>query len=847
MASGLAFAFLTLTVLATIGATAGRTPASAEEPTGLILADTPGGEPIGENFVVAVRSAATSTSRTMFLRPKGRPPETVNVFADADDLTVTFTGGQGTPSPTLDVDLSNGEVVVIVTVTGDSGGQAAVLARTPGGTIRLGSLSVGAVHVAGGTAEGIKVDSRSLPFAHPVDIYAGNAPVKGLSVTMEPFRSDTGEEAEVTINAPTPSPVNLDKYGRATFVVEGSLPLSGTWQSALRISHDGVVDAPLALTVIRSRAPSSVQIESTTLARVDTPLNGPASVTRIVTIRETTGRTVTLARPHLLSLTRTDGQTQLEEEGKIASISDDAGTDFSQDKDITVEGDESLRLRVALELPERPAEYSYKLRFEEPGAQPTDVSFTTTVRRPPWWPTLAIVGGLVLSLILRLVWAERLSRNAARLPFAYLNQAFDRMSARLGPLSPEEVDIVSGLAGAIEEADREAATGDQVDAAKRAEALNLLLPACEAWVRLSRRVTDGPESLRPRFRAALADLAGQFGEAGREETIASGMDTAIDGVKRDYDQAVNELVKGEIDKFRAEAAVVTTSGGTRVTAYLDEANAALEASRPDEASRLLVKAQGEAARLLATQVKTQIAAGPDPAPGLSEAEWDIAVALVKQLLDEAEAEPDPEKAFARFQEADRRLLTAALGALRRQAMSRIGGLEGKQSRTQKEDAELTLSRDLLTRINAASGLVATKPSEAAAELAALIEEERQPSATRAARNASRMAHLALGWSLGPLASSVPRGTPASPTFRTVTVGALRKERRLLELLALVVAGMVALPLGLNYLYSTNYTWGSLRDVLGAFIWGLGSHQLSGQAFTGITGLRQHLLGQPAAT
>ena len=64
-----------------------------------------------------------------------------------------------------------------------------------------------------------------------------------------------------------------------------------------------------------------------------------------------------------------------------------------------------------------------------------------------------------------------------------------------------------------------------------------------------------------------------------------------------------------------------------------------------------------------------------------------------------------------------------------------------------------------------------------------------------------------------------------------------------ELFATAVAALLALPVGLAFLYETNHTWGRWTDIAAAVAWGLGLQQLSGQSFSGVSDLRRRLLGE----
>ena len=68
--------------------------------------------------------------------------------------------------------------------------------------------------------------------------------------------------------------------------------------------------------------------------------------------------------------------------------------------------------------------------------------------------------------------------------------------------------------------------------------------------------------------------------------------------------------------------------------------------------------------------------------------------------------------------------------------------------------------------------------------------------------------------------------------------AIARRMKRLELWLTVIAGALAVPIGLQTLYANEATWGSSwTQALGALLFGLGAQQLVGAGYTGVTSVR----------
>jgi hypothetical protein len=470
------------------------------------------------------------------------------------------------------------------------------------------------------------------------------------------------------------------------------------------------------------------------------------------------------------------------------------------------------------------------------------VALTATVRRTAWSPFWWIVLGLLVSLLARYLWKVRRARLTAEVPIARLAERLGRVRARNAPLDPQETRLLDSVAAALGTVDAEARSGDANVAARQLEVMVVRVAAAEGWVVLRRRVLAGPEQLRPAYVARLERLAsGIEADADEDKAVADQLTSDLKKINSDYDTAASAAIKQAIAEFRAtlDRFGLADAG---VTETLTAADAAVETS-PEVAADQLAQAQAAAVEKLTGRLQAELAAGPDPSLDLTADEWDTAVAPVREALAKVATAPDAASKLASYQEADAALLHVLAAALMRRLRQRIATLEQVEQPTIPMLEELGKHQQTLADVVKADGQAATDPAAARQAIEDAVTRFNDALPTPAVLDATSgeqgMA-APIGASLRPV-GFIPAGPGVTPE-KIPTVADLRRQLRNIEILATIVAFVLAVPIGISFLYANNYTWGSAADALGAFAWGLGAQQVSGQSFTGLFALRDQVFG-----
>jgi hypothetical protein len=303
------------------------------------------------------------------------------------------------------------------------------------------------------------------------------------------------------------------------------------------------------------------------------------------------------------------------------------------------------------------------------------------------------------------------------------------------------------------------------------------------------------------------------------------------------------VIKQAIADFRAALGRFGLADAD-ITRTLTAADAAVDAN-PEVAADELAQAQAAAVEKLTGRLQAELAAGPDPSLDLTADEWDTAVAPVREALAKVATAPDPASKLASYQEADAALLHVVATALMRRLRRRIAKLEEIKQPATSVRQELERHQQTLADVVRADGQVATDPAAArqAIEDAVTRFNEALPRdvVLDATGREEGMAEP-MGASVQPV-GFIPAAPGAAPEPEKIpTVADLRRQLGYIEVLATIVAFALAVPIGISFLYASNYTWGSAADALAAFAWGLGAQQVSGQSFTGVFALRDQVVG-----
>jgi hypothetical protein len=851
-------------------------PAAAQVPP-LVLADTPGGGAIND-LAIDVPSGDVSATRTLFLRGGSTATPTAHVVVDADGpADVLLSAAGSTPAAAVDVDLSKGEAPVVATVSATASGSSTVhiYATTDAGVVELGTIRVnkagGPLQIEGGGSDGLKVQSTTADFTLAFRVFAGDAAARGVRVDVDAFVAPDGTvvpvslvEVQPVVAATPPAPNNstacapavaaappdsttttsvsptgpdLQPHTAALVRVNAALPFGSAYTSSIRVSHDGIDDPPVTLSVTRAQVAPTIEVLDTEISRDTSWGKRRHDLTRFVSIRETAGHTVVLARPQVVRFDRKTGSVVTAETGILRAVEDVTGQKPTTcSGDIVVAAGTTVRLKLKLEFPATAGEYTASIRFAAAGSTVIDRPATIDLRRPISWAAFCILLGLGLSFVYRFFFVQPRARILAELPIADARMEIDRIRRVLHVDAGPELDLLRSLEASAATLITRARQGDLDTLPDAVAALADRVKAASLWIVLTRRIDTGPVALRPKYRPELDGERRKIEDDQIPKADAAKLSTELlaieDRFKADLAASIEALKPMLPGLLEGEALAA-------VEKLLDDAKQAAAAGNYDGASAAVARAQSEMATKLIDDLTVDLETPPDAAVGISASEWDELKRPIEARLVQAKNSSDPEEILRLYKDAEAALIGGYARLVGEKAQVNVDELSAVVTRTADQNVLLARAQDAVKAADESKQLVATDLVAAKAKLGVAI---------KAFKGVPGGGNLE-GFDVGAVfrrASvaflTMPGDAGTAPMVVVRSRSELQSRLRKIEIVNTLLATFVALVLGLQFLYVSHDTWGSFADAAAAIIWGLGVQQLSGQAFGGVRGLQDQLQG-----
>ena len=191
-------------------------------------------------------------------------------------------------------------------------------------------------------------------------------------------------------------------------VESDSLAAAGTYTGAIELRPAKGASATARLTVTRTRSVPPVELKPPDPVHDSTfPMWQATEID--VSLKETSGRTVTLQRPEFVSLARKDGAAKEQAEAVARRVLDtrDQEVEFP----LTLEPGAVRSMRVQLAPLRRPGEYTGLLRFSSPDYLALEQTVSVVKKHPHWFAALVIVAGISLSFAQRTYVSRTLPRK----------------------------------------------------------------------------------------------------------------------------------------------------------------------------------------------------------------------------------------------------------------------------------------------------------------------------------------------------------------------------------------------------------------------------------------------------
>lgn len=756
---------------------------------------------------------------------------TVSVSISGVGLSVTVNGA---PGP-ADVRLApNAPTRLVVSATREPVGKTMGTLLILAGGVHRYRVTATKASVADLVVEGVRDATLTLPapsaaFAADVAIRNNTAVETPVQVVVSALRAPSGRYAPLSATIEgklADQQAKVPPYGSATLHLGATLDAAGTYTGSVSVISKKR-GTPVTLVVTRTNAAAPFVVGAA---------GRGAAVGRRVsldfTVRNTSADTVTVT-PHLILTTRTaPGNTK---DG--VALNHVTFTREGKPGPFTISPDESATLRMTVDELD-PGEYAGKIRVSAAGSADVDTDVAIVVRHGLCWAIVAIAVGVIFSLAVREVARWWRARLTAQRRFRIASDDLDAVGASVESLDPLERKMLDAL-------------GTQLDTLVRRDAneaavttFTLKTPLWRRWVLLRREAIAG----------GWADIVSAVDAIARrvldDSTASSDMVKAGNDALTEQEKA---LAGRRITALTEQLAVIRTLVGKaaetlsedlqtslteNTTQPLNAAETAIKAVDPIRAAAELERARVAYADIILDDLA--VAAADLVPPGPHEAGWVELRRTVDAEVAAGHAAATSDIKLAAATRAQRALIQGVTSRL----MVAADALTGADA------AAVEAFRDELRKLHR----LAARTDLTAARMAYTKALESWRTLSKRRATGSRMGGTSIAAAAGqvdvqlaaltelPDATSPQISTP--PRRRLPSLSAISGQQVAIDIAVAFLAGVAAVMVGLQLLYFDNAAWGAGRDIVVAFLWGLGVHQVTG-AVNGVTAVRDRITGEPA--
>ena len=586
-----------------------------------------------------------------------------------------------------------------------------------------------------------------------------------------------------------------------------------------------------------------------------------------LTVHDSTRLPVSIYPPVLASLTRAGIGGS---DSTVVQGGADDGASACADTTGAVQPNGTLACTLTLQGLTRAGKYTATLRVAGPGIRAATLPVTVYVRRSWLWAAAVIALGALLSELLRQYLRSGRPRLELLRDVKRVLERIDAAAKRPG-IAPAEKEVLAALRARLAPIAAEREPEKDAEARPTLAAVRERLELLPGWAALRARVETG----------GVQDDADAKLNAVRDWLLASESTEEEDRQARaDLSAVPAAILKTQKDRMLAAVDRFTEAlarergaraGDAALLALLDrEVKARVEAARKEaEAGHLaaadegLNRARGAYARVLAGDLKARL--GPYDRPTwIAPEAWSPTVVEVSEALERVHMAPTPDEAIAAYEAARTAFLRAPALALRDRVRNEIGAAgvpKALREALGSVDEQLGEVLVLVERGQLPEATTALEKAELeyrrveaehasppAASGDMLGDEEEEESGMKAAPAVPQRGATPGG----ELPPGVPGGTGLLDLFgfsgavaAARTSAALDAEIARRDRMVSLAMGIAAVVLGLSLLWADAPTWGSFKDVVAAFLWGLGLHKVGTDAFGGIGALAASYAKAPA--
>lgn len=717
---------------------------------------------------------------------------------------------------------------------------------------RVPQLKIAGVDNTGG----MRVLQSNSQFDHTFYVEATNPVMTPVRVEVDKFVGPDGVPVlgSWELNGKTSGEDTVRGLTSLPLRIAATLPLSGTYNSAISLIYaDKRETMPLVVTRVR---PTPVEVMPLEIAQGEVGLFGQTP-SLLLTLRETMSQKQTLYKPTFPSLYRKVNQSKYQAEIASIQIFDMDGK--SPEGPLILAPGETKQIRLQLQGLDKAGEYNGLLRVSGADTQPVDQSITILLKESWFVAALFIVAGVVTSEVYRFLVKVVRPRQIQQQRILTTIQRIQSLSQDLTNLNDEEKQMLQRFVDRLRDQYDLIGQGQDQNTDPLIAEITGKLPLFSDWVNVRRRIRAlTSEDLQKTYWPRADALGQKLRQPSTAEQLTK-ITSDVENLNADITQALHDVFKTQLDELKRQ---VSNQKGRASSAAAKDKFGPLEQdigkiTLPagddfSEAQKLYHDARRKFTVLLAEDLTEQLDAKPD---GFTQPEWDSLIKPIKEQLANVitTSATDLDTAVKQYQAAYATYVKALTGKLRSVIDTALKVLE-------KTKIDVKIQQDALGKVKAITGLLDSAEKKA--------DKGQGSDAAADYENAKKQLET-LRQELGNI--GVTMGIPEMARFASMIFGVLVPEsvgenqitrikslqltgvpssrdlyvsRILVELLATVIAIVVAVFVGLNLLYVNDNTWGGPTAYIIAFLWGFALHRISDATFEGLPQLRERMAGTP---
>lgn len=832
----------------------------------------------GEDTIAALEVSGTATTAIVpfFLR---QPVETTEPLANvklqgfltketgAIETGATFTykhGGDDISATGITVPAGGREVPVELTISNlPTAGMYTVhlFAEQQGRVVELPTISLmrsetPTLSVVGSESGSLTLSRTVSAFDHDFRIASSNeTTVSDLQIIVDDLVGPDGNPVETSWQLLDPvggeAPFTVPGRGEIIFNIKAELPLADEYKSSITLIYAEKREVT-NLTVNRTRPAATIEVLGPGTIHGQTWFGKLGNTKMSVVLRNTGSQTVQVEQITPIRLERLEGG-----DGKVDVLADLQYELMTGDGQIRPEtfdlaGGQSQELVLAIEGLDRVGTYEGDLILDAADATPPAAkTFTMKLKAPWWWAVIVIGTSVIISYLFRRWFGSGLPRRQRQRRILLLLGDLAHLEKRFTDLESKEIALLEKIRTRANELFDDPDLGTDKNADTVLNEVEKKLSLVPVIVEARRRI----RALRPP--EAFIELAQKWEDIVNHfidniDTDISNEENELDALlKTGIDNAVKDHILTKLDEFDTQVTNQDTffpetkaQLNEKVIEYIATGKTDANAGKIQEAIAALEAARKAYVILLVQDLNRYL---PTVPPGYAdEAAWKSTRQEIENKL-QSVLVPDPattaDQLLEVYQASYRLYLSKVISALAidvEEYLEKIANgrtLTDEQKETFTETLNGFVKKLAGAQADIANGLLNNAGKAYLAVRDAYLHEDVLGAIKKAlgeklgGRSGAKTA--APGDKL-PAEGAPPAGVvvgdvapeSALPQRHRKDIAALEREIKIMERVAFALALFLAILGGLQLLWASNATWGSLGDIVVAVFWGLGLHQVS---------------------